>query len=102
MTTARLLTPAEAARELGVSRSTIYEALRTGEIRCLNFGERRKRIPVTEIERLAGENGRKDEQPIPPAIADRIAEVRRQLGEATEALMMLEVFCRANAPEETA
>ncbi|MCP4303668.1 MAG: helix-turn-helix domain-containing protein [bacterium] len=39
----RTYTVTEVARELGISRSTAYECVRTGEIPCLRF---RRRIVV--------------------------------------------------------
>lgn len=36
----RTYTVTEVARELGISRSTAYECVRTGEIPCLRFGRR--------------------------------------------------------------
>ena len=47
------LSPAEAARALGVSRKHIYALMSRGELRSTLIGTCR-RIPITEIERLAG------------------------------------------------
>jgi len=47
----RNLSIPEAAVLLGVSRSTIYNRLRTGELRSVRIG-RRRLIPSEELERL--------------------------------------------------
>ena len=47
----RNLSIAEAASLLGVSRSTVYNRLRTGELRSVRIG-RRRLIPSSELERL--------------------------------------------------
>ncbi|KJE21497.1 DNA-binding protein, excisionase family [Frankia torreyi] len=53
-----LLTPTEAAELLGVSRSTIYELMNSGDIESVRIG-RSRRIPsaalVTFVARLRGE-----------------------------------------------
>jgi excisionase family DNA binding protein len=53
-----LLTPAEAAEAIGVSRSKLYELLGAGQIQSVYVG-RSRRIPVTALEefvaQLAGE-----------------------------------------------
>jgi excisionase family DNA binding protein len=41
----------EAAARLGVSRSTLYNKLRTGEIKSVTIGSRRL-IPTSEVRRL--------------------------------------------------
>jgi excisionase family DNA binding protein len=43
----RTYTVEEAARELGISRSTAYECVRTGELPCLRF--RRRIVIVAEV-----------------------------------------------------
>lgn len=43
--------PAEVATVFGVSRSSIYEAIRRGELRSVRLGGRRL-IPVAEIRRV--------------------------------------------------
>lgn len=48
--------PAEAAEALGISRATIYNLLARGEIKSTTIG-RSRRIPCTELERLAGIGG---------------------------------------------
>ena len=49
----RLLTPAEAAEALNMSLSTIYRAVRNGEIRAVRITKRRAlRIPASEIHHL--------------------------------------------------
>ena len=51
-----LLTPAECARVLGVSVSSVYRAVRSGKIRAVKLTDEKRgglRIPVTEIEGLA-------------------------------------------------
>lgn len=56
---------AEVADLLGVSRSSLYESIRRGELRALQFG-RRVVIPVSVVEKmLAG-----DEEPTEPATSD--------------------------------
>jgi excisionase family DNA binding protein len=43
-----LLTPEEAAQRLALSRTTIYELIRTGELRSVKVG-RARRIPVAAL-----------------------------------------------------
>jgi excisionase family DNA binding protein len=50
----RLLTPEEAARWLGVGRSTLYELLAAGEIPSIRIG-RCRRIPSWELRRFIEE-----------------------------------------------
>jgi excisionase family DNA binding protein len=50
------LSPAEAAHALGVSRKHIYTLMNSGRLASRLIGSCR-RIPVTEIERLAGITG---------------------------------------------
>jgi len=53
----RLLTPAEAADELGVSVSSVYRAVRSDRIRGLRATNRRNgalRIPASEVARVRG------------------------------------------------
>ena len=50
-TTRRLLTPAEAAEELGVSRQFIYKLAAHGDISAVRLGGL-VRIPRVEVERL--------------------------------------------------
>lgn len=54
-----MLTYAEAARKIGVSKSWLYVLLRRGEIHSLDLGPQTKRIPMTEcrayVERLMTE-----------------------------------------------
>jgi len=53
-----LLTTQEAAEELRVSRRTLYELVRKGEIRWLDLGHRTKRITRAELNRyIAKLNG---------------------------------------------
>ncbi|MDW3217750.1 MAG: helix-turn-helix domain-containing protein [Acidimicrobiales bacterium] len=47
----RTYTVTEAAQQLGISRSTAYECVRTGEIPCLRFG-RRIVVAATVIDQL--------------------------------------------------
>ena len=47
------VSPAEAAAMLGICRATIYNLISRGELRAQKIG-RSTRIPITEIERLAG------------------------------------------------
>ena len=44
MNEALLLTPVQAARALGIGRSSLYELLRTGALRSVHIG-RSRRIP---------------------------------------------------------
>ena len=57
--TAELMTPAEAARALRVSASSIYRAVKKGEIRAVKLTDSKRgalRIPASEVEaRLTGE-----------------------------------------------
>lgn len=45
-----LFTPERATAELGVSRTTLFTLLKTGEIRSILIGPQIRRIPRTEIE----------------------------------------------------
>lgn len=47
------LSPAEAASALGVCRATIYNLIARGEITVSKIG-RATRIPIDEVQRLAG------------------------------------------------
>ena len=54
-----LLRPAEAARALGVSVSTIYRAVRVGDVRAVRLAGRKRggmRIPASEVDRLVHES----------------------------------------------
>jgi excisionase family DNA binding protein len=51
---ARLLGVKEAAKQLGISRSTLYGLLGRGELRPIRVG-RRVLISITELERFVGE-----------------------------------------------
>jgi excisionase family DNA binding protein len=57
--TAELMTPAEAARTLKVSASSIYRAVKKGEIRAVRLTDSKRgalRIPASEVEaKLTGE-----------------------------------------------
>ena len=57
--TAELMTPAEAARALRVSASSIYRAVKKGEIRAVRLTDSKRgplRIPASEVEaKLTGE-----------------------------------------------
>ncbi len=57
--TVELMTPAEAARALDVSASSIYRAVKKGEIRAVRLTDSKRgalRIPASEVEaRLTGE-----------------------------------------------
>lgn len=50
------LSPAEAAHALGVTRKHIYSLITRGDLRSTLIGSSR-RIPITEVERLAGIEG---------------------------------------------
>jgi excisionase family DNA binding protein len=52
-----VLTAEEVAKILGVSRSTVYELLRCGEIRSLPIGTIRRVTPSALAEFLEGRNG---------------------------------------------
>jgi excisionase family DNA binding protein len=54
------LSPAEAAHALGVTRKHIYTLMSRGDLRSTLIGASR-RIPVTEVERLAGIEGGPDD-----------------------------------------
>ena len=45
--------PKEAARQLGIGRTTLYRRLKAGDIRSRKFG-RVTLIPLSEIERVSG------------------------------------------------
>lgn len=49
-----LLRPEEAAELTGLGRTTIYELMRSGELRSINVG-RARRIPRVELERWVSE-----------------------------------------------
>ena len=53
--TSALMTPAEAAQTLRVSKSSIYRAVRNGEIRAVRLTQKRGalRIPTSELQRLS-------------------------------------------------
>jgi excisionase family DNA binding protein len=54
-----LLKPAEAASALGVSVSSIYRAVRSGELRAVRLPGRKRggmRIPASEVDRLVQES----------------------------------------------
>jgi excisionase family DNA binding protein len=51
------VTPAEAARLLGISRNLAYEAARRGEIPTIRIG-RRILVPIAALERLLSERER--------------------------------------------
>ena len=53
----RLLSAAEAARALGISLDTLRRWDRTGRIRVERDAANRRRVPVSEIERLKGPEG---------------------------------------------
>lgn len=42
----------EAAKVLGISRSLLYQLVKTGQIRSLKLGQRRVVIPVSVIEQM--------------------------------------------------
>lgn len=46
-----LLTPDEAAQALGVSRSTVYELINSGELTAIRIG-RSRRVPTEVLERF--------------------------------------------------
>ena len=48
----RLITPAEAAEELGISVSSVYRAIRSGRITAVRSTSRTLRIPAGELERI--------------------------------------------------
>lgn len=52
--TKELLSPASAAEALDCSRSTIYQGMKTGQIKFVMIGSDR-RIPRSEIERIAAQ-----------------------------------------------
>ena len=57
-----LVTPAEAAGALGLSVSSVYRAVRSGELRAVRLSARKRgaiRIPASEVRRLAGEPSRR-------------------------------------------
>ncbi len=53
----RVLTIAEAARVLRISRSAAYRAVRVGELPSIRVG-RRVLVPRCRLEELLGENGK--------------------------------------------
>ena len=57
------LSPAEAAHALGVSRKHIYTLMTRGELRSVLISTSR-RIPITEVERLAGSPRSTQREPV--------------------------------------
>jgi excisionase family DNA binding protein len=56
-----LLRPAEAALALGVSVSTLYRAVRVGDVRAIRLAGKKRgdmRIPASEVDRLLRESAR--------------------------------------------
>lgn len=51
----RLLKIADAAAELSIGRSRLYELIAAGELRTVKIGERGVRIPAEEIDRFVRE-----------------------------------------------
>jgi len=49
-----VLSPAQAAQALGLSRAAVYNMMARGELRSVKLGASR-RIPVAELDRLIGE-----------------------------------------------
>lgn len=50
----RLLRMAEAARETGLSRCTIWRAIKEGRIKTVEIRRGSHRIPLSELQRLCG------------------------------------------------
>jgi excisionase family DNA binding protein len=67
-----LLTPVEAARALGIGRSTVYELMRVGSLGSVHIGSCR-RIPAEDLAALVGRL--RDAGPADPAAAS--SPVRR-------------------------
>ena len=75
----RTLTVAEAARELGVSRNTAYDAVRRGEIPSIRIG-RRILVPRRRLEDLL-ESGTDDAAPFEtPAVHSGLVRERTSPG----------------------
>lgn len=51
----RLLKIPEAAAELAIGRSQLYELISAGEIRAVKIGSRGVRIPAAELDRFVAE-----------------------------------------------
>jgi excisionase family DNA binding protein len=51
----RLLRIPEAAAELSIGRSRLYELIAAGELRAVKIGERGVRVPASELERFVAE-----------------------------------------------
>ncbi len=51
----RLLKIPEAAAELSIGRSRLYELLQAGEIKAVKIGSRGVRVPSSEIDRFIAE-----------------------------------------------
>lgn len=49
--TLKLITVTQAAKELGLSRKTMYSVLKTGQVRRIKAG-RRRLVPLADLERL--------------------------------------------------
>ena len=47
-----LLRVTEAARLLGLGRSTVYALVATGELKSVTFGRKARRIPVAAVDAL--------------------------------------------------
>ena len=67
----RDLKPDEAAEQLGVSRSTLYEMLRDGLVSHIPKGKRGKLIPASEIASFRKRNLRRGSEPAPGVIRAR-------------------------------
>lgn len=79
MSASTVLTVAEVADALSVSRWTIYDRIHRGEIPTIQVG-RAKRVPRAWLSDQAGEASET------PALERRVVELERRLGELTEAL----------------
>ena len=58
----RTMTVEEAAVQLGVSRSTAYEAVKKGELPTLKVG-RRLLVPIAQLRRMLGEDHPQEQRP---------------------------------------
>ena len=88
-----LLTIAQAARTVGIARSTLYDHLRSGKLSATRTPTGERRIDTSELARVYGPVGRTTQsdavRPTPPDIA--ILQVRIEALEAQNRMLQDEV-----------
>ncbi|MGH7857347.1 MAG: helix-turn-helix domain-containing protein [Candidatus Binatia bacterium] len=73
------LTPDQAARAMGIGRSTVYEATRSGELAYIQKGKRGKIIPHEEIARWKEARFRRGTSRSTSAMEARIRLVKQEV-----------------------